>query len=230
MKQSIWKAFKSHVGILSLVLVAWASAGSVPGIAAGPHTAKDRLVINVGIYNYARVDRLELTEGESQTAELFARAGVRIVWTDFSPDPGTDRVQPEASEVDFFLRILPASMAARCNYKTGALGESVVPPGIEGPLPGGYSNVFYERVKHLSTLWDMFPGEVLGDAMAHELGHLLLGPEHSSEGIMKGYWTSQDLGLAKVGKLQFSPGEMAQLQRAARSLHKNPSLSVTAQR
>jgi hypothetical protein len=230
MKQTALKAFKPSARVLVLVLLAWAASGMVDGVLASSPKAMDQPVIKVRIYNYANVDRLELHEGESQTAELFAKAGVRIAWTDYSPNSHMIPAQPEDSEADFFLRILPASMARHWNYKARALGESVVPPGFEGPLPGGFANVFYDRVKHVSTLWDMFPGEVLGDAMAHELGHLLLGPQHSPQGILKALWTFRDLELAKLGKLQFSPGEMPRLRSAALSLRNDPSLTVTAQR
>ena len=111
-----------------------------------------------------------------------------------------------------------------------ALGEVTISSETEGPAPGGIVNVFVDRVADTSTRWDLFSGEVLGDAIAHELGHLLLGAEHSSQGVMKGFWTSQDLHLAGRGKLQFSPDQAGLLQRAALSLHQNPLRETIAER
>ena len=73
------------------------------------------------------------------------------------------------------------------------MGESVVRASTGGSVAGRFANVFYERVKHVSLLWGLFPRDVLGDAIAHELGHLLLGPQHSDRGIMNADWTRQDL-------------------------------------
>src|SRR5690348_831432 len=121
-------------------------------------------------------------------------------------------------------------MARHWNYKPRALGESVISPTAEGPLPGGTANVFYDRVEHISYLWDLDPGEILGDAMAHELGHLLLGADHSGQGIMKARWNVQDLELARRGKLRFLPTETTALQRAVRSLPRNSSTMAAARR
>src|SRR5690242_7296460 len=51
-----------------------------------------------------------------------------------------------------------------------ALGESVISPTAEGPLPGGTANVFYDRVEHISFLWGLDPGEILGDCHCARTG------------------------------------------------------------
>jgi len=54
------------------------------------------------------------------------------------------------------------------------------------------ATVFYDRVE-LGTRGGDISG-VLGLAIAHELGHLLLGSgEHIDEGIMRPHWTRKDL-------------------------------------
>ena len=111
-----------------------------------------------------------------------------------------------------------------------ALGECTIPSGTEVPVRGGITNVFDDRVVEVSTRWGLFPAEVLGHAMAHELGHLLLGTGHSSQGLMKGSWTSLDLQLASRGKLRFSPDQAGLLHRAALSLRQNPPPTVIAER
>jgi hypothetical protein len=200
------------------------------GILANSPKVMNQPVIRVRVYNYAHIDRLALHDAKGQAAGIFAKAGVRVAWTVVSQKLGRGRTKADNSDGDFPLRILPAFMAARCNYKTQALGESVVSPGPQGALPGGTANVFYDHVKEVSTLWDMFPGEILGDAMAHELGHLLLGPGHSREGIMKARWTSRDLELGKLGKLGFSTEQLKALQRVAQLLPGNSLKSLVARR
>jgi hypothetical protein len=64
-----------------------------------------------------------------------------------------------------------------------------------------HCGVFYDRVQQISRQ-TVNEGMVLGHAIAHELGHLLLGVDaHSPEGLMRAHWTSRDLALAAQGKL-----------------------------
>jgi hypothetical protein len=55
---------------------------------------------------------------------------------------------------------------------------------------------------------------LLGHAMAHEIGHVLLGTtEHSPEGIMKARWGKPDYQRAAMGFLEFSPSQRAAIRK-----------------
>jgi hypothetical protein len=66
---------------------------------------------------------------------------------------------------------------------------------------GCYSDVFYDRVAELHANWNESLADTLGNVMAHELGHLLLGSNsHNGLGIMRARWQSEELrGLARGG-------------------------------
>ena len=232
MKQVIPKLFKQDLRVVSLILVAWAFISPVKSALGKPRRVKDRFVITVGIYNYAQITPRELQEAERQAATFFAGARVRIEWLEYAhqvppvPSPSKD---PTA---DLYVRILDASKtrAERQTFGVDVMGESIIPSGTKGPLPGRIANVFYDRVKGLSADWGQLSSEVLGEAIAHELGHLLLGPQHSPTGIMKAHWTFQDQLLINRCQMGFLRAQLGLLQRAAQSLHKNTSLSITAQR
>jgi hypothetical protein len=229
-KQTLWKLIERWVRITITAVFVCASLGHPGGLRAKPHGAKKQPVIRVRIYNYAYVYRLDLRDAERHAAYLFAKAGIRITWTVYWQKHRAHRIQPEDSGADFYVRIVPASMAAAYSHTPGALGQSLVPSGVYEPTPGGTANVFYARVKHICSLWGLFPGEVLGDAIAHELGHLLLGSGHSPGGLMRAHWTLSDLRLANQGQLRFSPGQVVLLQRAAWSLHQDSSSTLAAKR
>ena len=230
MKQTVLHAFRPYARVFILVLAAWASIGMAAELSARSRRVKNQPVIRVRIYNYAHVHRVDLCKAEGQAAYLLAKAGVRIAWTVYTQERSEGRPQSEDSGTDFVVRIIPASMTARLNHKTGEAGLSLIPSGVHGPTPGGIAHVFYENVKVLASESDLFFGEILGDAMAHELGHLLLGAEHSSEGIMKAHWTVHDLRIASQGGLPFSQTQVVLLQRAAWSLHQDSSMMAVAQR
>jgi hypothetical protein len=55
-------------------------------------------------------------------------------------------------------------------------------------------------------------GLVLGDVIAHELGHLLLGSNaHSSSGIMAAELDREKIKAAGMGRLGFSPEQAARM-------------------
>lgn len=226
------KLFKQDLRVVSLILVAWAFINPVKIALAKPRRVKDRFVITVGIYNYAEITPRELQEAERQAATFFAGARVRIEWLEYAhqvpsvPSPSKD---PTA---DLYVRILDASKtgAARQTFAVDVMGESIIPSGTKGPLPGRIANVFYDRVKGLSADWGQSSGEVLGEAIAHELGHLLLGPQHSPMGIMKAQWTFRDQMLINRCQMGFSRAQLGLVQRAARSLRRELSPTILAQR
>lgn len=211
-----------------LLLAICVFIGLVGRLSAWAQKVSDQPVIRVWIYDYAHVGRTDLGEAERQAAGIFAGVGVYIAWTVVSQSPGTGKGKAENADADFFIRILPASMARRGNYTADTMGEAVTGASTGGTSSGRIANVFCDRVEHISLLWGLDLGQILGDAMAHELGHLLLGSQHSSQGIMKVPWTLQDLELAGRGNLPFLPAEITALQRAVRALPRNSSTVLTA--
>ncbi len=70
---------------------------------------------------------------------------------------------------------------------------------------GCYSDVFYDRVMELHANWNVSLPDTLGNVMAHELGHLLLGSNsHSGMGIMRAHWQSEELRRLSLGGLWFT--------------------------
>jgi hypothetical protein len=75
-------------------------------------------------------------------------------------------------------------------------------PQFSQPQPG---MCFYDRVEQRTENAEL-RATLLGDLMAHELGHLLLGPRsHSPRGIMCAIWGTQELRNAAQGALLFEP-------------------------
>jgi len=56
---------------------------------------------------------------------------------------------------------------------------------------------------------------ILGDVVAHEIGHLLLGSRaHSATGIMRGWWDRAQLQRALTGRQLFTPEQSARIRAA----------------
>lgn len=232
MKRTASQPFKQYRRIFSLILIAWASTGPVGSISARSPKLKDQPDIIVGVYNYAEIAPQELLKAERQAAALFARSGVRIAWLEYSHKASSVPAPSDDPPADLFVRILcaPKIRRARRVSRADVMGVSFLAPGPAGEVPGRITNVFYDQVKKLSAEWGQFSGEVLGEAIAHELGHLLLGPRHSHQGIMKATWTFRDQLLMNRCQMGFSRPQAELLQRAAHSLERNRQPMLAALR
>jgi hypothetical protein len=106
------------------------------------------------------------------------------------------------------LRILPRNLSAPLPYHRDTFGISEVYSDRIGSL----SYVFYNRVEEQTENLDL-RAVLLGHIMAHELGHLLLGPtSHSPKGIMCAVWRPEDLRNAEQGVLLFTPDQSKRLR------------------
>jgi hypothetical protein len=75
-------------------------------------------------------------------------------------------------------------------------------------------NIFYHRIDELAAQ-GYRADRILGYVMAHEIAHILIGPAHSEEGIMRAGWTPRDLQHISLGlSLDFS-GEQSRKLRLA---------------
>ena len=77
-----------------------------------------------------------------------------------------------------------------------------------------YAEVYYEPVRKLTTAYQLVEADdILGYAVAHELGHLLLGPRHTTHGIMSVRWSIRDLQMMTQRRLRFTQAEGSAMQR-----------------
>jgi hypothetical protein len=75
--------------------------------------------------------------------------------------------------------------------------------------------VFYDCAERMAEGSIASLPQILGVAMAHEIGHLLLGPNaHSPRGIMRAHWGREELQLAAMGLFLFSPEDKAHIRHS----------------
>jgi hypothetical protein len=100
-------------------------------------------------------------------------------------------------------------------YGEDVLGRSV--PG-EGGVHGAYARVFYRHIQAKAEQERVNKAQLLGLAMAHEFGHLLLGPKaHSAEGIMRANWSRRDMELGAKGQLRFTDQQVRHIRADVQS-------------
>ena len=73
-------------------------------------------------------------------------------------------------------------VASSTSFEHGAFSTSDTLGRVVQPRVRAY--VLYDRVAELARRFRVDPAAVLGQVIAHEVGHLLFGDEHASTGLM----------------------------------------------
>jgi hypothetical protein len=207
--------------VLGLVVAGKASAVAQTTARGSADTS---LTVTIHVYNSAEVDHKTLMEAEKVATEIFRKAGAESQWVDVALTSENEQENP-ADQGSFNLShirldIYPRLMDEHLGLSNKALGLA---PGTGPDRQVIY--VFYNRVEALahSQVRAVFEGsirrpattpQILGHAIAHEIGHLLLNLEsHSATGIMRGDWNLNDLHGVASGFLLFTP-QQAEVIRA----------------
>ena len=143
-----------------------------------------------------------MVQAEKTATGIFKKTGVESRWI----EPAAEGSFP-LSHIQ--LKILPSVLSLRSGlpdkFPDNAMGLA---PGSGPDRQSAY--VFYDSVEAVATkhIADTHANtaQILGHAIAHEIGHLLLNVQtHSAAGIMRGDWNLWDLRNASFGSLLFTP-------------------------
>jgi hypothetical protein len=157
--------------------------------------AKDSSRPSIVVRTYTQRESAGAMRTARRTAgAILGRAGVAVDWVECGPgaDVSTSSdvcTQPLRGN-ELVLRIVPAGPVAG-DRRVNTLGFALVDVENGG---GSMASVYVDRVGSMAESAGIDPAELLGRAMAHEIGHLLLGTnEHSPRGLMRASWSSDDL-------------------------------------
>ena len=170
--------------------------------AAKPVATADLPAIVVRVDNVAGVlpDYLQFAEGRA--AEVFVRIGVRIRWLD-EDESVLQHVTPSFT----IVLVNTEGRGEEVSRFVDALG--LAHPGVRRAY------AFYDRITALNVGTRRTIPSLLGDVMAHELGHLMLPPPgHSSDGIMRPGLETQSWSVET-----FTKPQAREVLRRVRTLH-----------
>ena len=203
------------LGILSASWQAYARSAAAPP-----------LPLSIHLYDLANISPHTLDEATREAARVLATAGVEVVW---QPGPANSAEAHASDQTastavwrqpldtrDYLVVRIVRGFPARA--LSGALGFSLPDAKV-----GAQATIFYDRIEPLDQPGVISVSALLGHAMAHEIGHVLLGTmEHSPEGIMKARWGRPDYQRAAMGFLEFTPSQRAAIrERLLTRLAKN---------
>jgi len=170
--------------------------------------AESAASLTVLVYNHANVPGAKLLEAEAFAARSYRAAGIELTWVECAAsesDTGRFRACELANDGrGLFLRIIPERMVAgirRSRQTDNVFGIALVFDAF----------VLYPRVLEMARVWGVPEYLILGRTMAHELGHLLLGPDsHAASGLMRPQFGWRDLSPAS-GQFLFDPQQAKRL-------------------
>src|SRR5262249_6954529 len=143
--------------------------------------------LTLRVYNYAALDSDTLSRSEKVAAGILEDAGIETAWIDCplskeqEESPAYSACRSRMGRTDLVLKILPRRMAAKSRHRAESLGCGEACAETEAACE---LSVFYSRIDELATK-GYRADRILGYVIVHEMVHLLLGPGHWSDGIMR---------------------------------------------
>ena len=177
--------------------------------AASPVRAADSQIL-VRVYDMAATDATARAAALRTAGQAMAGAGVVVDWRDCSRGGAAHPCRTVRSAGEMVVRIMPTSVPGA----TPELGfASVDPSGCATVV----ATVYYDMVQQVANRTGLGVEALLGRAIAHEIGHLLLrAPGHGHNGLMRPLWTDAELARNRPEDWTFSDEESRQLRAAAR--------------
>ena len=163
----------------------------------------------VRTFNYAEVRGDELAAARAAAARIFGRAEIAVTWIDCrvpGSDQGASCTEPLEVGRDLMLRLVDDSPSAKAGgLRALTLGTSMLD---RQRRTGVLMTVDLGPLRQIAGHTSSEPATLLGRAIAHEMGHMLLGTgEHSKEGLMRAVWSREELRGLKPAHWEFSKKE-----------------------
>jgi hypothetical protein len=160
------------------------------------------LYVIVRLYDTQGLPQNTVAAAQTEAVQILRNADIDLRWKDCSP------CMRPAGPVELMVRLAASTPASA----PGSLGFSYVDTQKK---IGTLATVFTDRVRALAAASHADEGELLGRAIAHEIGHLLLGThDHASIGLMRGTWTSIEVVKNNVFDWQLTRDDGAGIRKA----------------
>ena len=203
----------------ALVLATLCLYSPAPAAAATPalagRTPASPVTLIVRVYDGVGLASRDLNEATRVATDILRAGGVDVRWkncprTAAGPDRSDCR-RPLASN-EAVVRLIPA--ATSMTREPAALGFTLLDTGGRRAV---LSTVFMNRVADVARRARVDEPQLTGRAMAHELGHLLLGTSgHAASGLMRAFWSDDTLRSRTDTDWRLLPAEVDAIRAGQR--------------
>ena len=193
---------------LSSRLALLVAAACLASVATPPRlqaqTLADRLAVRV--YDFASLDTSVRGSAVEEARAIVADAGIAAAWH------GCSRREPCAPEAgDVIVRVIRET-GQPSPSRHRPLGYSVVDPSA---ATGTLATIYVNRVEDSARRAGADLALLLGRAIAHEIGHLILRTnDHGERGLMRAVWTEREMARNSHDDWVFASPDRRQLRAA----------------
>lgn len=143
----------------------------------------------ISLYDYAGISARDAARLTSVTNWALAHTGIHIAWRycrGALAETSGSTCEGAMHANNITIRLQP-KLGVFNGDRELHMGTAFVE--AEG---GSYATVFVPAVRTQAAEFGLAFDVLMGYAVAHEVGHCLLGPSHSSAGLMRGAWNRKD--------------------------------------
>ena len=157
-------------------------------------TGQGQPTIVLHVMNYAALSREVLDETMARVARVYTVIGVRTVWVESERSADQRQNGPLHLSILLLSRDMADKKIAAEGLKDGVFGQA--------HQPSRRASIFCERIATMPGAPTYFPIP-LGNVIAHEVGHLVLGTNsHSRSGIMRAHANVHTMHLQTFDEAQ----------------------------
>jgi len=155
--------------------------------------------IRVAVCNVGGVSEPDLSRAKAEAELVYRNAGASIIWGNCDAFQGS---WFPARAPTFLLRLSNDKPSPTVGPAAlDVMGEAFVEQGDSGNTAEAY----LRAIRAKAELYHTDAGVLLGFVLAHELGHLLLGPGHTPDGLMQAVWGRKQIDALRQRRFGFSP-------------------------
>jgi hypothetical protein len=196
-------------GLIAAVVLMLANAA----IRAADIDAMSRPHVTVRIYDSAGLDPATHAHTLMVATGILKQAGIEVTWLGCQSQHGTGPADcgVPLGRTEVAVRFVRVRAEATTHL---TLGSSLVDTRAR---TGSFATIYVNRVERLASGTGISADVLLGRALAHELGHLLLGSsEHANAGLMQAVWTLDVLTRNQASDWWFTEGDARAMRSAVR--------------
>jgi hypothetical protein len=195
----------------------WRAFGAIAAmVVAAPLVARAQTTMTVRTYNNFGVSAEDLSAARPHVEAVFRDAGIELSWVDcWYRDKEIAGTSAHCSEPlktnEMILRLQAANPLPGRRYVSMGFALVNIAEGV--PF---LATVYADLVRTVSRDAHLDYQLLLGRAIAHEIGHLLLDTNrHAETGLMRADWSHAELRANAGRDWSFAAGEKATIRSAA---------------
>lgn len=166
--------------------------------------------LTLRVLNEAGVRQADLDSARKVAQAIFQHSDVKLNWIECPPRAeGQTDASPcrrSLAPSEYWMKIVADKPVDTSDVMLGFTT-------MDWAAKVGVAGVYLPAATELARHWKARTADVIGAAIAHEAGHLLLGVKaHSRSGVMRSHWSREEFDQLRCAELDFDPWQTRQLQ------------------